>query len=139
MRTVVTSLVVVLATLDVASAQIGAPESRVLCEKVSKATDGHSRIKKQSFTVSLATNGLTCTVKTPPKSRCFSTTVLAIDPPPPNLIPGVTTPTNAFNCYAMKCPPGDESAAAPDDFTANGQLLQAKSPNLYCTPVLPGE
>jgi len=138
MRTsVAIAFVLAFGAVDLAAGQIGADASRVICEKVVRATDGQARIKKATFTVSLFTNGLTCIVKTPPKSRCFATTVVAIDPPPPTtVVPGVTTPSNVFNCYAMKCPKGGGgSSAAPDDFTPNGQIVEAKSPDLYCTPV----
>jgi hypothetical protein len=135
--TIVIGLLVMLAGLDLAHGDVGAPASRLFCQKVARATDDQgARIKKSSFTVSLFVNALTCIVKTPPKTYCNFTTALAIDPPPTTVVPGATTTTNQFTCYAMKCPKdGGGSLGTRDDLTPGGQILTMKSPNLYCTPI----
>jgi len=130
-------VVVTLSAFDLAYGQVGAEASRLFCQTVARAKDDQGRnIKKSTFTVSLFVNALTCIVKTPPKSYCNFTTTLAIDPSPTTVVPGVTTTSNQFTCYAMKCPKnGGGSLGTRDDLTPNGQLLDFKSPNLYCTPI----
>jgi hypothetical protein len=137
MRTIIAIVVVVSLSVHLAHGQVGADASRLVCLPVAKASDGQGHaIKKSTFTVSLFINQLTCIVKTPPKSYCNFTTALAIDPSPTTVVPGVTTVTNQFTCYAMKCPKdGGGSLGTRDDFTPNGQILNMKAPNLYCTPI----